>query len=48
MIMDSDSDECQCNLAATEEEEYCEEILMEPHLQLQCYGSTQPAFSQYL
>jgi len=35
MIMDSDSDECLCNVAATEEES-CEEVLMEPHLQLQC------------
>jgi hypothetical protein len=35
MIMDSDSDECQCNVAATEEKEYCEEVSMEPHLRLQ-------------
>jgi hypothetical protein len=35
MITKSDSDECQCNVAATEEE-YCEEVLMEPHLRLQC------------
>jgi hypothetical protein len=37
MITDSDSDDSQCNVAATEEEEEsCEEVLMEPHLQLQC------------
>jgi len=35
MIMDSDSYECQCNVAATEEKEYCEEVSMEPHLRLQ-------------
>lgn len=34
--MDSDSDECQGKVAATEEEECCEEVLLEPHLRLQC------------
>jgi hypothetical protein len=32
LIMDSDSDEPQCDVAAMEDEEYCEEILLKPHL----------------
>jgi hypothetical protein len=33
LIMDSDNDESQCNVAAVEDKEYCEEVLLEPDLQ---------------
>lgn len=35
LIMDSNSDEFQSDLFATEDKECCEEVLMEPHLQSQ-------------
>jgi hypothetical protein len=31
-IMDSDSDEPLCDVAAMEDDAYCEEVLLEPHL----------------
>jgi hypothetical protein len=33
--MDSNSDESLCDVVTTEDKEYCEEVLMEPHLRLQ-------------
>jgi hypothetical protein len=35
LIMDRDSNESQCDMVATEDEECCEEVLMEPLLRLQ-------------
>jgi hypothetical protein len=32
LIMDSDSDESKCNMPAAEDEEHCEEVLLESHL----------------
>jgi hypothetical protein len=32
LIMDSDSDEPLCDVTAIEDEAYCEEVLLEPHL----------------
>jgi len=32
LIMDSDNDESQGNVAAVEDEECCEEVLLEPNL----------------
>ena len=32
LIMDNDSDKSLCDVAAMEDKEYCEEVLLEPHL----------------
>jgi hypothetical protein len=32
LIMNSDSNESQCDVVATEDEQCCEEVLLEPHL----------------
>jgi hypothetical protein len=32
LIMDSDSDKPLCDVATMEDEAYCEEVLLEPHL----------------
>jgi hypothetical protein len=45
--MDSDNDESQCNVAAVEHEECCEEVLLEPSVRSQsvctmCFSAQAP------
>jgi hypothetical protein len=47
LIMDSDNDESQCNIAAVEDKECCEEVLLEPNLRSQgmcimCFSAQAP------